>query len=360
LILQIMLYVCAGLKETDMSKTINPNMIQLAREARGLTQTELAEKLHLHKANVSRLEKGETNVSGETLMAISNATKFPPQFFFQNGDILPLNLSYRKRQNVPTKLITPIEASINIIRQHVQIVTRALEKEKPALPVYLADEKHTPEKIAALVRKKWSITEPVIQNLCGLLEEKEIIINSFDFKTERVDSRSMLTDDQYPVIFLNKRLKGDRQRFSLAFELGHLIMHTFNIVPHKRDVNHEANVFAAEFLMPAREIMKDFREGITLPLLGELKRKWKTSMIALLYRADDLGLLTPNQKRYLLQQFNAQKIRRREPTELDIPAERNKLMRQLLTQLMKNHKLNVSQVCTLLAIETDDYIEYYS
>ncbi|MBL0267160.1 MAG: hypothetical protein IPP99_00335 [Chitinophagaceae bacterium] len=41
-----------------------------------------------------------------------------------------------------------------------------------------------------------------------------VIINSFDFGTERVDSRSMLTDDKYPIIFLNNSLLGDRQRFS--------------------------------------------------------------------------------------------------------------------------------------------------
>ncbi|MBL0267161.1 MAG: hypothetical protein IPP99_00340 [Chitinophagaceae bacterium] len=69
-------------------------------------------------------------------------------------------------------------------------------------------------------------------------------------------------------------------------------------------------------------------------MLGELKRKWKVSMIALLYRADDLGLLTPNQKRYLVQQFNQQNIRRREPQELDIPKENPKLMRRLLADYM--------------------------
>jgi len=174
-----------------------------------------------------------------------------------------------------------------------------------------------------------------------------------------VDSRSMLTDDQYPIIFLNRSLLGDRQRFSLAFELGHLIMHTFSTVPHERNINHEANLFAAEFLMPAKDIIKDFKDGITLSLLGELKRKWKVSMIALLYRSDDLGLLTPNQKRYLVQQFNTQKIRRREPPQLDVAKENPQLMRRLLVDYMSKSKLSVMQLCTLLAIEADDYMNYY-
>lgn len=346
-------------KKGNMQQLINPNMILLAREARGLTQTHLAEKLNSYKANISRLEHGNTLVDEDTLVALSVATNYPPQFFLQKGDILPVNLSYRKRKQIPAKLLTPIEAQMNIIRRHVQFVTRGTEQEVPELPVYEVNEKHTPDKIAMLVRKKWNITAGAIDNLGKALEQQGIIISSFDFGTDRVDSRSMLTDDKYPIIFLNKNLLGDRQRFSLAFELGHLIMHSFCVVPHERDINHEANLFAAEFLMPAKDILTDFKDGITLPLLGELKRKWKVSMIALLYRADDLGLLTANQKRYLVQQFNDQKIRRREPQELDISKENPQLMRRLLAEFMKKTKLGVIQLCTVLAIEHDDYLAYY-
>jgi Zn-dependent peptidase ImmA (M78 family) len=111
--------------------------------------------------------------------------------------------------------------------------------------------------------------------------------------------------------------------------------------------------------MPEKEIRKDFELGITLPLLGELKRKWKVSMIALLYRADDLGFLTPNQKRYLVQQFNQLNIRRREPMELDVPTEKPQLMRQLLSSYMQQNKLNVNHIAAILALEVSDYIEYY-
>ncbi len=342
-----------------MTPAINPNMILLAREARGFTQTELADKLQLHKANISRLENGDTPVNEKTLVAICGATGFPPQFFMQPGGAIPVTLSYRKRQQVPAKIISAIDAHINIIRRHVQFITRAMQQPLPTLPLYEVTEKQTAAQIAILLRKKWNITAPVIDNLCTLLEQKGIIICSFDFGTERVDSRTMLTDDEYPIIFINSSSPADKQRFSLAFELGHLIMHTFSVVPHHRDINHEANGFAAEFLMPAKNIRKDLTEAITLPLLGELKRTWKISMIALLYRADDLGLLTPNQKRYLLQQFNEQHIRRREPPQLDVQKEYPQLMQRLLAAFMSKTKLDTSQLCTLLAIEPNDYKKYY-
>lgn len=344
-----------------MNTEINPNMIVLAREARGLTQQELAEKLNLHKANVSRLENGDTNIHNETLLAISAATCYPPQFFMQQGIPMPANLAYRKREHVPVKLLTPIEAKMNIIRRHVQFVTRAFDKTIPQLPIFEVTNELTPSKIASLVRKRWNATASVIENLITFLEDKGIIISSFDFGTERVDSRSMLTDDKYPIIFLNKNLLGDRLRYSLAYELAGLIMHTFNVVSADRNISREANHFAAAFLMPEEAIKKDFEgSSITLPLLGELKSKWKVSMISLLYRADDLGFLTPNQKRYLIQQFNEQSIRRREPMELDVPKETPTLLRKLMKKYIKEYEIGIKDMAGILAIPIDDYLDYYS
>ena len=339
--------------------TINPQMILLAREARGMSQSDLAERLNSYKASVSRLEHGDGPVDESTLIALAEATHYPPHFFMQKGEILPVNLSYRKRKQVPAKLLTPIEAQMNIIRNHVQLIINGIGSADNTLPVFEVTEKSTPEQIANLVRKSWRVPAGPIENLSRLMEDKGILISSFDFATDRVDSRSMLTDNNQPIIFLNRNLLGDRQRFSLAFELGHLIMHTFCTVAHDRDINHEANLFAAEFLMPSKDILPDYKDGITLSLLGELKRKWKVSMISLLYRADDLGLLTPNQKRYLVQQFNDQKIRRREPPQLDVPKENPQRIRQLITELMQKARLNIFQLCMLLAIEHDDYIAYY-
>ena len=291
-----------------MIGNINPNMIVLARESRGWNQVELAEKIAMSATNLSKIERNDIGIQKEVLDAIADKTSFPIQFFYQPGTILPENLSFRKRETVAQKLITPINAQVNIIRRHIQFLTMALNKQTLSFPSFAVTEKQTPDKIANKLRQLWNIESVVIGNLTRIIEDHSIVVNTFDFGTERVDSRSILTDDKLPIIFFNKKLLGDRQRFTLAYELGQLIMHTFNSVSPERDISHEANQFAAEFLMPARHIKEDFKNGITIPILGELKRKWKVSMIALLYRADDLGLVTPNQKRYLIQQFNQLKF----------------------------------------------------
>jgi Zn-dependent peptidase ImmA (M78 family)/transcriptional regulator with XRE-family HTH domain len=342
-----------------MISEINPGMIVLAREARGLTQQNLADKLNLPRANVSRLENGDTNMQRDTLLAISAATQYPPQFFIQQGNFIPVNLAYRKREKVHLKLLTPIEAQMNIIRRHAQFVTRALDNVAPQLPAFEVAEERTPSMIAALVRKKWNVGSGVIENMVDVLESQGIIISSFDFGTERVDSRSMFTDDKHPIIFLNRGLLGDRLRYSLAYELGQLIMHTHTIVPSERNVTKEANEFAAAFLMPKEDILEDFEEGITLTLLAKLKMKWKLSMISLLYRADDLGLITANQKRYLIQQFNQQNIRRREPIELDVPKENATLLKKLIKQYISEYEISIHQMAAVFAIPLEDYFNYY-
>jgi Zn-dependent peptidase ImmA (M78 family) len=83
-------------------------------------------------------------------------------------------------------------------------------------------------------------------------------------------------------------------------------------------------------------------------------------MIALLYRADDLGYLTPNQKRYLLQQFNALNIRRREPLELDIAIEQPQLIKHRIAQVKSKLKLSTVELAALLCMELPEFMERYN
>ncbi len=335
-------------------------MIVLARESRGINQVELADKIGMSKANLGKIESGDIGIKEDTLETIAEITNYPLSFFRQDDEVYPDHLIYRKRDKVATGLLTPINARVNIIRFHVQHLLKALNISYLDLPMFEVTEKNTPQAIAQKVRKAWKIEAPVIEDTLKLLEGKGIAVASFDFGTERVDSRCVLANTKYPVIILNKTLLGDRQRFSLIYQLGHLLMHTAFKVDWERDITHEANLFAAEFLMPEKEIMKDFENAITLPLLAHLKGKWKSSMISLLYRADDLGFLTPNQKKYLIQQFNEQKLRRREPVELDIPVEYPGLIRKWIDEVKTKQKLDTKGIAAQLHLSTDEFIELYS
>jgi Zn-dependent peptidase ImmA (M78 family) len=342
-----------------MRQVINVNMVILARESRGINQSELAGKIGFAPAFMSKLEKGDAPLSEDHLQTISNITHYPISFFYQDGEIVPENIAYRKRETVAQKVLTVVNARVNIVRLHVKYLSEALGILMPMIPTIQVNAEMSPAKIAQEIRRIWNIRQGVIENVVDDTERNGIAVRVIDFGTERVDSRTVLTDNKHPVIVLNKALLGDRQRFSLAYQIGHLVMHTYKAVDWNVDVSHEANLFAAEFLMPEVEMRDAFKDGVTLALLAELKRKWKVSMISLMYRADDLGFLTDNQKRYLVQQFNDKKIRRREPVELDAPIEQPKLFRQWIADLKKKKKLDVAEIAAELHLHTDEFIELY-
>jgi Zn-dependent peptidase ImmA (M78 family) len=341
------------------SERVNPQMVTIARESRGLVHLELADQLGISKSTAWRLEHDVYGTNPEILNNLSKILNYPDSFFFQKGEMLPLSLSYRKRDVVAAKLLSQIEANINIYRLNLEQLLTAINWEDIKLPVLDMAKYGSPQECAKQLRKIWKLEKGAINNLSEVLEEKKIQVINFDFVTERVDGRFIMALEKFPIIITNRSLLGDRQRFTLAYQLGHLVMHLYTSPAYDRDLSHEANLFAAEFLMPEKDIKADLQE-LSLPKLGELKKKWKVSMQALLYRASDLGLLTDNQKHYLLKQFNQQNIRRREPKELDIPVEQYKLVRDLLTQYRTKQKLTVAKMAAFLHLEQDDFLERYN
>lgn len=335
-------------------------MITVARESRGFSQLELAEKLSLSPSNLSRMEQDFIEVGGNHLKSISTILNYPEEFFYQEGETLPPALALRKRNVVAQKIMLPIEAQVNIYRLNVEKLLKAIGQPEINLPVLDIEKLGSPAEAARKLRKLWKIEKGAINNLTQVLEDNGLFLINFDFNTERVDGMSILADGKFPVVFSNKRSLGDRQRFTLAYELGHLVMHLQTNPSFTRDISHEANEFAAEFLMPEKDIKGDFKDGVNLNVLADLKRKWKLSMQALLYRANDIGVITDNQKRYLINQFNSMNIRRREPAELDIQRETPMKLRDMITNYKNKQKLNVKQLALFFNSNEDEFLSKYS
>lgn len=338
---------------------INPNMVLLGRELRGSVIVDLAEKVGISRSYMSKLENETQEVSIEIIESLSRALNLPIEFFFQEGEILPPNLSYRKREKVSSKDLSIVTANINFYRLGILKMVKQNAFTPGTVPTIKLTKEQSPEDAARLLKRAWKINKGVISDMTGILEQNKLLVVNFDFGTDRIDGKSIYLSENAPIIFTNKRSLGDRQRFTLAYQLGHLLLH-MNQTSFDIDVSHEANKFAAEFLMPEKEIKQDFENGITIPILAKLKKKWKVSMISLLYRAHDLNVINDNQKRYLEQQFNELKIRRREPTELDIPQESPNLLRTLVTQYKNKKKLSLKDTAEFFNLYEDEFLSKYS
>lgn len=112
-----------------------------------------------------------------------------------------------------------------------------------------------------------------------------------DCVDRRVDAFSTRATTR-PLVLLSP-MKDDkaRSRFDAAHELGHLVMHP-DVEPGSKIVESQAQAFAAEFLMPADEVRADLPQRVDWERLHAAKRRWGTSLRALVYRAHALGLLS--------------------------------------------------------------------
>lgn len=332
-------------------------MIILAREVRGLSQQELALNLKISQANLSKMEQGVINVNESLINGLGKQLQLPPSFFYQHAELQSSNISYRKRDKVAQRILNNIDANINLYQIHIKKLLNGFAFPKVNVPLF---DSEAPELIAKQLRKRWKVPKGPIDNLTLLMEDHGIVVVTFDFGSGRVDGRSIVVSPGHPIVFANKTQLGDRYRFTLAYELGHLVLHMIKPKEFYINVGHQSNVFAAEFLMPKEDIIKDFQEPITIPVLAKLKKKWKVSMQALLYRANDLGFLTDNQKKYLLQQFNQLKIRKREPMELDVVKEQPTLLRNIITKYKNKQRLNTKATADFFKLSEEEFLIRYT
>jgi Zn-dependent peptidase ImmA (M78 family) len=162
--------------------------------------------------------------------------------------------------------------------------------------------------------------------------------------------------DLPPCIFLNKDSPADRMRFSLAHELGHIIMHR---IPTD-DVEDEANAFAAEFLVPEQQLRRDLiGSRITLERLARLKARWKVSMQFLLFQAEVIGHISRYQSQYLWKQISRLGWRTREPAETDFSHEEPKLFPEIVNLHVRDMGYGMAEFSELLHVDSNDLRDLY-
>lgn len=282
----------------------NPDMLRLARDANALTQGELAKAAGVTQALISKLEAGLiAEPSVEVVSALSKHLRFPPEFFYQEERVVGFpHFHYRKRAKLGAKPLARINAIINIRRQHIAKLLRSFDNEvaKPIPQIDLDETGLTPEKVAERLRGYWMVPRGPIASVVDIIEQAGGIVILARFGTNLLDGISFRSEGLPPLFFMNKDVPGDRFRFSLAHELGHMVLHT---IPGGEDRQEdEAHRFAAAFLMPAAEI-KPFLVRPTLSGLARVKAHWRVSIKALIRRAFDLKLISPWQYKSLNIQY---------------------------------------------------------
>jgi Zn-dependent peptidase ImmA (M78 family) len=134
-----------------------------------------------------------------------------------------------------------------------------------------------------------------IPNLTNSVELTGVIILPLPSQLNGPDAFSFWlgADNPRPIIAISKEQSMDRLRFSIAHEVGHLVLgHTGKYRPEEELA---ANQFAAEMLMPQRAMHLQIVPPVTLSGIATLKPRWKVSIQALIRRAFDLNIIADRQ-----------------------------------------------------------------
>ena len=189
-----------------------------------------------------------------------------------------------------------------------------------------------------------------------LAERAGIVVGFSNFGGASVSGVTFRVSGRPPLVLLNKTHPADRMRFTLAHEIGHLVMHRFPT----ESMEDEANKFASALLLPAAEMKQAFRgRRISLELLAALKPEWKVAMQALLMRASFLDCISANQSRYLWQQISARGWRLREPAELDFPIETPTVLPSIVRAHLTQLGYSMDELVKLLRICEEEFVEMY-
>ena len=345
-----------------MPGQFNSALLLLARRYRRLSQAEVAATASLNQGHYSRIENGlvPEGPSADSVERIARALRFPADFFYQDDGLVGLPLSVhpmnRKKASVSEGALKQVHAELNIRLIHLRRYARAVDLE-PTLPrpQFDVDEGGGPQEIARKIRMAWSIPDGPLENLTDYCERAGIVVAWCEFDAP-IDGVTMMVRDLPPCIFLNSRAPADRMRFSLAHELGHVIMHR---VP-THHIEEEANAFAGELLLPARDLRRAvLGQRLTLDWLARQKAYWRVSMAFLLYRAGDLDLITRHQSEYLWRKISGLGWRTREPQETDFAPEKPSVFPAMVRFHADELGYGLAELGKLLNAEDEDIRRLY-
>ncbi len=333
--------------------------IKQARLMRRMSLRAVAGELGLSATAISKYEKGTVTPGSKTLLQLARALDVGVEFFLRPtlvGDIVP---AFRKKSCLARKEEAAMLASIRDCLERYLETESITSLQTPcfALP------RGFPQKLEAIdeveqaavdLREAWQLGLDPIENLVQLVEDKGIKVvlvegeSAFDACTFVAG-----TDGTPPVIALRKGLPGDRMRFSLAHELGHLLLE----ITGEEDAERVANRFAGALLVPeeaARFELGEHRRRLDFYELHLLKHKYGLSMQAWIYRAKDLGIISYSLFRSLNQEFRARGWHTKEPGEAH-PSEHPMRLEVLVMQALAEGSISEKRAGELLGRPFSEY-----
>lgn len=331
-----------------------------ARRAAGLSLRDLADQVGVSHTTINKYEKdvgGAMPPSGQ-LVKIARALGVRSEYFLRSTEVELTGVEYRKRAKTPKRLLRQVEADvldqaerwINLLSLYPQSPVRPFAVPE-ALPELVTDLSQL-DQLADTVRGAWALGLNPIPDMIDVLESMGVLVimTAVDAR-DKFDGLAASVNGN-PVIVVSENWPGDRQRFTLAHELGHLLLE--GRLGDGIDEEQACNRFAGAFLLPTKavvDLLGQHRSRLEMRELYMLKHEFGISMMGALMRASQCAIISDTLKERVFRQFSKQGWRTEEPGD-PYPPEVTYLYRQLVYRALAEDYIGESKAAELMGMAT--------
>jgi Zn-dependent peptidase ImmA (M78 family)/DNA-binding XRE family transcriptional regulator len=284
----------------EIGPKISGEQLRTARLAHGYSLEQVGDLIGATRQFIQQLETNSKSPSDETVAALADVLGVSEKFLRHPfpSTVRPEQCHFRSFANRPASVTSQVLARGTLLDRLVAAIESHVALPEVDFPDISIASVEDIEKAAEQARSQWGLgLNGPITSMVRVAENAGAIVTYFGDLSERVDAFSM--DRKRPIIVRSSlRESLFRQRFDLAHECGHLIMHR-GVQTGDRDTEAQAHRFAGAFLFPRTAVLREFPRGerINWTALLSLKRRWKLSLGALVRRGYDLKILSPVQYR---------------------------------------------------------------
>jgi len=331
------------------------------RLARGLSLDELAAKMGgiVTKQALSKYELGTAQPTPVVLNKLAAALGVKASYFWSEPAVKVEFVAYRRKSTLPKREQEKVESLvIRTLEERLKILSLISRDEKIEIPVkkWKVKKLEDVDQAAAELREQWELGMEPIANLVGTLEARWIQVIEID-ADERFDGISAIASDvrenvvSGAAVVTRRGISRDRQRFSLAHELGHIVL-----APSK-DIDEEkaAHRFGAALLAPADAVRREVGPRRTLVQAEELfllKKRYGMSIQAFVRRLLELGIINDSHYKQWVMDISRLGWRKEEPGEL--PPEQPQWFRQQVLRLFTEKVITKEAAETVLDESIED------
>jgi len=296
--------------------------IKQLRISHGWTLEELAAKLGgiVSKQAISKYEQGKSYPSTKVLVKIAHTFGVKIATLTSKPKYEIKFIAYRKKLSLSKKNQNRIENFVKERFEERLSIQELLEMGSDIkIPVqkYSINSLEEAEECANSIRKLWKIGVNEISSVTDVLENNFVHVIKIDAH-ENFDGLSAIAYSGNRVkgvgVVVKNGLDGERQRLSLAHELGHVVLNVNGI-----DEEKAAFRFGAAFLAPKELIFKEVgtkRTKLDVREMMILKKKIGMSVQALIYRLKDLEVISEDYCRHCFKVLSGWGWRKKEPKSL--------------------------------------------